>query len=61
MKVIHEDYKPFKRSPKQKLTNFAFNMMILVYLQSRKRPVLPNLLDPSLFDEYSTGLIKYEQ
>ena len=36
-------------------------MMILVYLQSRMRPVLPNLLDPSLFEDYSSGLIKYEQ
>ncbi len=61
MKVIHEDYKPYKRSPKQKLTNFAFNMMILVYLQSRDRPVLPNLLDKSLFDDYSSQVVKYEQ
>jgi DNA polymerase sigma len=54
IKFLHNLHKPYAGQETQKLTNYALNLMLLVFLQSKR--VLPNILRPS----DKRGMIEYE-
>ena len=57
MKFLHELYRPYGKLVKLKMTNYSFNLMILVYLIQKK--ILPYILEPSDPDGWITYEMQY--